>query len=44
MEQLKSLYDKRIYELDTYKSILTKIIGIDYRYPNRKFKDTINSV
>ena len=32
-DTLKKLYDKRIYELDTYKSILSKVGGFDYRYP-----------
>lgn len=31
-DKLKKLYDRRIYELDTFKSILSKIGGFDYRY------------
>ena len=32
-EAIKSKYDRRIYELDVYKTILQKIDGFDYRYP-----------
>lgn len=32
-EAIKSKYDRRIYELDIYKTILQKIDGYDYRYP-----------
>lgn len=35
-EVIKNMYDKRIYELDLFKSILSKIIGFDYRYPKTK--------
>ena len=32
-EEIKHKYDRRIYELDLYKTILTKIRGYDYRFP-----------
>jgi hypothetical protein len=32
-EAIKSKYDRRIYELDVYKTVLQKIDGYDYRYP-----------
>mmetsp|Transcript_6706 Transcript_6706/g.11262 ORF Transcript_6706/g.11262 Transcript_6706/m.11262 type:complete len:159 (-) Transcript_6706:392-868(-) len=28
------MFDARIYKLDAYKSVLSKIAGYDYRYPN----------
>lgn len=40
-EMVKNKYDKRIYELDIYRSILQKIHGFDYRYP--KNEDVENS-
>ena len=33
-EKIKNKFDKRVYLLDTYKTILQKISGFDYRYPN----------
>ena len=32
-EEIKNQYDKRIYELDLFKNILSKIVEYDYRYP-----------
>lgn len=32
-EEIKNKFDRRIYELDLYKSILSKIKDHDYRYP-----------
>jgi len=34
-ERIKTTFDQTIYALDTYKSILSKIGGLDYRYPGR---------
>ena len=34
-EEIKNMYDKRIYELDLSKSVLMKIKGYDYRFPNK---------
>jgi len=34
-EEIKNMYDKRIYELDLSKSILQKIKGYDYRFPKK---------
>ena len=33
-EKIKNKFDKRVYLLDTYKTILSKIYGYDFRYPN----------
>ena len=30
-EQLRNYYENRIYELDTYRSILSRVAGLDYR-------------
>jgi hypothetical protein len=32
-EEIKNKFDRRIYELDLYKSILSKIKDHDYRFP-----------
>ena len=34
-EKIRCDFDKRIHALDAYKSILSKISGLDYRYPGR---------
>lgn len=34
-EKIKNDFDKRIHALDTYKSILSKIQGLDYRFPGK---------
>ena len=36
-ELIKSKYDRRIYELDAFKTILQKIDGYDFRYPKGGF-------
>ena len=38
-EKIKNKFDKRVYLLDTYKTILSKISGFDYRYPNNSEKN-----
>lgn len=35
-EKVKNKFDRRIYELDTFKSILSKVKGFDFRYQNQK--------
>ena len=44
-EQIKSKYDRRIYELDAFKTILQKIDGYDFRYPKGAFdqEDSIST-
>ena len=37
-EKIKNKFDRRVYLLDTYKTILQKISGFDYRYPNNSEK------
>ena len=37
-EEIKNMYDKRIYELDLSKSVLMKIQGFDYRFPHKYSK------
>jgi len=39
-EPIKNKYDRRIYELDLFKSILNKVTGYDYRFPKSKESDT----
>lgn len=34
-EKIKNNFDKRIQALDTYKTILSKIEGLDYRFPGK---------
>lgn len=34
-EKIKNDFDKRIHALDTYKNILSKIAGLDYRFPGK---------
>ena len=34
-EKIKNDFDKRIHALDTYKTILSKIFGMDYRFPSK---------
>lgn len=31
-DQLRNYYENRVYELDTYRSILSRVIGHDYRF------------
>jgi hypothetical protein len=40
-EVIKNKFDRRVYLLDTYKTILQKIKGFDYRYP--KSSDNIDT-
>lgn len=35
VEKIKNNFDKRIHALDTYKTILSKIAGLDYRFPGK---------
>jgi hypothetical protein len=34
-EKIKNNYDRRIAGLDSYKTILSKIEGLDYRFPSK---------
>ena len=36
---MKKQFDRRIYDLDTFKSILCKINDFDYRYASNKYDD-----
>ena len=38
-EVIKNKFDRRVYLLDTYKTILEKIRGYDYRFPDNGDKD-----
>ena len=38
-EKIKNKFDRRVFLLDTYKTILQKIQGYDYRYPNNAEKN-----
>lgn len=38
-EEIKNQYDKQIYELDVFRSILQKVKGFDYRFPNDQSVD-----
>lgn len=45
-EKIKNKFDKRIYLLDLFKSVLTKISGFDYRFTkstNADFESSIES-
>lgn len=42
-EKIRCEFDKRIHSLDSSKSILSKISGLDYRYPGR-IKHTDGSI
>ena len=39
-EAIRTKYDKRIYLFDIFKSILTKIDGYDYRFPQKSAKQS----
>lgn len=38
-EKIKKQFDRRIYDLDTFKSILCKVDDFDYRYASNKYDD-----
>lgn len=40
-EAIKNKFDRRIYELDIYRAILSKITGYDYRFPIKN-KDAVD--
>lgn len=43
-EAIKNKYDKRIYLLDLFKSVLSKISGFDYRFSTKSSGDTEASI
>lgn len=46
-DQLKNIYENRVYELDTFRSILCRVNGLDYRFLREQlpadFEDLTNT-